>query len=529
MQTTASAILRFDVKNAFGNLPRRVIEGQLASSDATLQQFFRMVYGGTSSIATFGEGDRLAFIAMADGVKQGDATSSFFFCIALDRALHTIHMALNELGIDAHVYAYMDDITICAPPEHVNRIVDIVTGALKQIGLEVNLNKSKVFSPYTQSTFSIPSANPNDPFIILGANLSDDATEKFQRNEINKQTSYFDLLSKLPLHPQIEMTLLRICGAPRISYHCAVTPPHAARAVAEAFDETIKKRASWILDPTGNTIVPHSKLHSTAGLGFPWYTGNIQELYSTSQRMSLTDDPMVPRVSLYVDDTPTTAEAQIDSQWMFYEARHHLMPIQYATAIAIRLNTLTPRLSLRNTKCNCGFTYTNLDEDIIEHILKCDMATGYTHTHRHNLVRDAIIDTCRSYGITVSKEPQAFVYSTDKHLRPDILCHTSPMCIVTDVTMIHSASDITTAEKQKTEKHSAACAKLNCVFLPFAMHTRGTIGPRAEDFIRQLAKAVIPSASSAFIREVRHSVSVAAAKGRANSILSAVDRSLWRD
>lgn len=523
------AVIRLDVKNAFGNLPRKVIEHQITSDDPTLKQFFRYVYGRKSMIAIFGEENKVEFIDMAEGVKQGDATSAMLFCKAIDRALHIINAALAETHLNASIYAYMDDVTICADPADVNQIVNIATAALAQIGLEVNAEKSRVFSPSLQTAFAIPQADPQEPFLLLGANLAVDASEKFQQAQIHKQISYFDLLSQLPLHPQIEMTMLKICGTPRITYLCSTNQPQVTSVIAKAFDEQMAKRASWILDPTGNTIVSHAQLHSKAGLGFPWYAGNVNDLYESSKRMALTDDPTVPRVSLTIDDTTTTAEAQIDAQWMFFEARQHLTPAQYTTALSIRLNTLTPRTQVANSKCNCGHVYSTQDEITIEHILKCDMATAFTHTHRHNLVRDAIVDVARAYGITVTKEPQAFAYSTDKQIRPDILCHTAPMCLVTDITLIHSQADLQSAEKLKTEKHSSACAKLNCVFIPFAMHTRGTLGPRAEDFIRQMAKVVIPSSSQSFIREVRHAVSVAAAAGRANSILSAVDRAMWRD
>ena len=102
-----------------------------------------------------------------------------------------------------------------------------------------------------------------------------------------------------------------------------------------------------------------------------------------------------------------------------------------------------------------------------------------THTTRHNMVRDAIVQTIRQYGITTSSEPRCFTYQNDAHQRPDIMAHTKPQHVVTDVTLIHEHIDITLAEKNKHKTHSEACAKQGCIFIPFAMYTRGTLGQQA--------------------------------------------------
>ena len=152
------------------------------------------------------------------------------------------------------------------------------------------------------------------------------------------------------------------------------------------------------------------------------------------------------------------------------------------------------------------------------------MSTSYTHTLGHNLVRDTIATIVRTYGIAVTSEPRCFNYTDGVKHRPDLLFHTQPFALATDVTMVHTDVDLATAEQDKRNTHSKACEAANTIFTPFAMYTRGTLGNAAEQLIRQLSKAIEPSLQKSFRQDIIHAVSVAAARGRASALLSAVDR-----
>ena len=108
------------------------------------------------------------------------------------------------------------------------------------------------------------------------------------------------------------------------------------------------------------------------------------------------------------------------------------------------------------------------------------------------------------------------------------MVHTRPQQIVTDVTMVHDEVDLKTAADKKYKTHSEACARQGCVFIPLAMYTRGTLGSAAEQFINTVSKALMPSMQSAFKNEVRHAISVAAARGRAAALVTAHDRLTWQ-
>ena len=519
-----AAVVRFDVSNAFGTMPRHIIKRALQDTGESLKQYFRLVYGSPSDIAIYGQHSKFSFVKIADGVKQGDACSSYLFCVALDRALGIAQAAMNEMGIAGALYAYMDDITICVSSTNASKAADIMISALERIGLKVNADKSKILTQ-TQGVYSLPSVSHHEPFIVLGANvaMSENACRVYEEQLIVRSGKYFDILSNVALHPLLEFNLLKTCGAPRIRYHCGVTKH--IHGLASFFDAQVRKRVSWILDPSGELSIPHDKLFSKFGIGMPCYSAHHAALFSNCKRMALSDDPDPVRMSLHIDSDPDDyALSQVDAQYLFFDKADTISPADFSTSLAMRLNILPQHLKLAGNKCNCGFIYNGDDSSTVEHILKCDMSTPITHTTRHNMVRDAIVRHARTYGITTTKEPTIFTYKDGHKRRPDILFHTSPFSIAVDVTMIATDRVLADAEKEKRNMHNEACAKQQCVFYPFAMNSRGTLGKAAEELIKSLTKAIQPALHQIFAMELHHCVSVAAAKGRAHALLAAVDR-----
>ena len=66
------------------------------------------------------------------------------------------------------MYAYMDDLTICCPDAgDVNRCVNTVVAKFADIGLKINIGKSKVLSN-TLAQFDIPKSYRADVHIWPG-------------------------------------------------------------------------------------------------------------------------------------------------------------------------------------------------------------------------------------------------------------------------------------------------------------------------------------------------------------------------
>lgn len=528
------AVLRFDISNAYGTLGRHITEDVAKTLDSTMQQYFRLVYGRPTSVAMFGP-ETTNFIPLGEGVKQGDATSSLLFCLGIDRALKKIEDALQQRGIRAEIYMYMDDLTICVSHEHANTAAEATLKAFNDIGLKINEDKSKILCD-VPGTYVLPLCGHAAEFVILGANVAkgSSAHEAFVRRLLKRQENYFNLLDRTPLHPQIKATILRICGHPRIMYHCATTPPRFMRPVADYFDTAVKMEYERLVDPSGRTHIPDHLVHDTGGLGAPHYSAYLNEIFGAFERMSLENDKTVPRVPLTTTNgNTTTARAQLDAQWMFYEATEDMTPAQFCNALAIRLNLIPRHLQLFGTKCNCGYVYTIDDAKSLDHLFSCARSSPVSFTTRHNLVRDTIIRVARNFGITCSKEPTCFTYSSGRHRRPDILFHTEPSQIAIDVSLVSNniesdiVEDIKSVEKEKQQAHKVAVENSNGRFFPFVMATRGLLGIDATNLIRTLAGAIQPYQQLTFRRRLLHAVAVAAAKGRSDTLAATLRQQMW--
>jgi len=495
-----------------------------------MRQYFRLVYGSSSNVAVFGP-DTTAFVPLGEGVKQGDATSSLFFCLGVDVALGLIQHTLATVGIQAEIYMYMDDLTICVEHSQANAAANAAIRAFSTIGLHINEAKSKILCD-VGGPFALPQCTHDHEFIVLGANISrtEQSFAGFTEKLLRRQEGYFALLRTVPLHPHAMSTILRICGFPRIMYHCATTPPRAMQRVATYFDAQVKSLVELTIDPSGNTLIPLSMIHDDGGLGAPHYSAHLHEIFGAFRNMAITDDPNPPRLSLTTRTESTTSTAQVDHQWLFFDAQNALTPAQFATALSIRLGVIPHHLRLHSTKCNCGHIYTTDDTESIDHVLTCDMSCHVTHTMRHNMIRDAIVHTTRSYGITSTKEPTCFLYNDGKRHRPDALFHTSPQALVIDVsaTSLYPVQEhIERISKEKFDNHKEATRAAGCVFFPFVMATRGTLGASAENFINSISKAVQPFQQKGFSKQMHHAVATAAARGRADALMAAAQRQRW--
>jgi len=80
------------------------------------------------------------------GLKQGDVLSSLLFNFALDGAIRRVHVNQDALKFNgtSELLVYADDINILGRSVHnVEKNTEILVVASKEIGLDVNVDKTK--------------------------------------------------------------------------------------------------------------------------------------------------------------------------------------------------------------------------------------------------------------------------------------------------------------------------------------------------------------------------------------------------
>ena len=141
---------------------------------------------------------------------------------------------------------------------------------------------------------------------------------------------------------------------------------------------------------------------------------------------------------------------------------------------------------------------------------------------------------CRTYGITTTQEPRFYTYEDGNLNRPDVTFHTR-VPIATDVTIVKSQYEVGVAAgnaaAEKVKKHEQAVKRMGHRFIPFAMEIYGHLDKGCEELFDTLSMELTPFTRGVFKRDMRHAVSVALARGKAQAVQSAIavqrNKAVW--
>ena len=539
-------ISKFDVVNAFNEMPRAVCEEAIRQEVAPqLKAYFRAVYYHSSSMVLYGPDCESVTIA-AEGVRQGDAVSSFLFCKGLDHIIRKIRSIAQDLDIKiVEILSYMDDLTIVTDnTSDALQVADIVRWVFGEYKMRVDLTarKSAIFvsrnDPFwtdptmqeVQRGLQLQVIDHSQQFVVLGADLSDDPTSFLQEKE-KKIEKFLVKVDRLDIHPALVFTLLRLCGNPRLAYLCSVMPMcDALQRVLRAFDSGMKRVLNGPQLLRGflrDTVM----IYEREGAGMVNYAAIATELFLETQRRtfatktaaSLNISPFVGLVS--TDPSLPVQRRANSSDWMFFVgSKFELSPAEFVGALAQRLLQLPERVNL---PCTCDCQTSILTEvEFIDHTLKCDRFTNFCHKHRHEcVVNDALVPVARAYGYTTVVEPRCYTYADAHAKRPDVIFSTTPRLAI-DVTVVFPHGEVglaaAAAAQAKVAKHEQAVQAMGHKFLPFAAEVWGHLDQSALDVIKALARGLSTIRRHSFYVEMNHAISVALARGRSNSILSAI-------
>lgn len=513
-------IIKFDITNAFNELDRTIVEKTMLSHERTLRQYFRLMYDGPIPLAVYGP-ESSNIVTMPNGIRQGDATSSYLFCHAIDSTIVNI----------AHTFMawqYVDDLTIVVPRNQVDTAIQFVTDQFQAIGLRINKTKTRMFDPLLES--SIPQSR-RQQFKVLGIDLN--LSQSFFDEFMEKQRIYFDTLDNLQVHPHIKFTLLKFCGSPRIKYLCQCIPSHALIHHASNFDKRVEDSFKKLF----GINVKKEVIHDIQGAGIPLYHPNCEAIFFNAKRLSQGHEPvateLVTRLSLAAPSDSDTQDTQaissihptarhnLDHHFLFYKPLR-MKPHQFINAMCVRLGTVPQHARAWPIRCDCG-TVINNDDDQIQHTFKCDLWTTFTHTRRHNALRDAVINTAIKFGITTTKEPRFYTYESGKSQRPDATFHSEPLTVSVDFAIMSPThipgQAIKDEEKRKCKTHDSAVNRLGHSFYPIVCEAYGLMGKQVIHFIDQLCNMITPGQRLQFKREMIYTISNSLAISRANAIV----------
>jgi hypothetical protein len=521
------AVIRVDVSNAFNMAQRSRVQRRLAETEAhdDLQRFFQTMYAPTSQLAVFGERGRIDFVASEEGMRQGDSLSSWLFCTLMDE----VCAELAGNFPNARILCYMDDVTVLCDPDQAAEVTVAVCEALRNHGFKANVAKSAVACRRSIDAGPFPFFPSTECFTMLGGNITENHTEHAIKQMLRLER-FFHALQSIDVHPQIKWTINAMCGRPKMIFYASVTPPEVSGTVLAKFEQLCVQTAEKIV----GCCIPQDLRHHITGAAIPRYIEMANDLYVNSRTMTLTHAPVGNRVSL-ASNSPVAATliSQHDAEFMYFRANSSkpsmMSPHQYALAMQVRMRALPAYMSIGSVpqRCDCGTLVCN-DRQLIEHAVKCDKMACFTYTERHEMVKDALMQVCRDFGIRSTPEPRFYRYP-DGRKRPDITFWTAPP-IVTDITVVTPADGhepgtaAMRAASEKTALHNEAVTRVDHVFIPFAMETFGHRDESCILLITKLSMHLQHEKRWHFAKSMAHAVSSALAKARAIAVSNAAAR-----
>ena len=557
-------IAKFDLRNAYGEMPRALCAKAVESAKSpALSAYFNAVYLKTSWGILYGD-KKHTKIPLREGVRQGDGTSAYIFCKALDIIIDEILQMAKGRGIplqEAKIFCYMDDLTLAIEGhQHAPELASIVSEIFGKYGMEVNTtsHKSSAITP-DQIDLEWQAANmeyvvkgTEGEFSLLGASLSEDMTS-FIDSQKDKQKAFFDLLKDVHLHPALLYSILRICGMPRIGYLCNVTPPDAKGMdeLTAWFDEEVVSLldAKFMLNgriKAGGEST-RNLLYTVEGLNFIRYNYKYADLYEETA-IATSETARGPRIMPATTEfssaerspaelTSLYGRYHLGTSWMFYTGREtDLSPAEYKRALCSRLGCLDCTMDYPRS-CDCGAIIQS-DASFIEHSLSCPKGqftsgTGISYSSRHDAIKhQALVLVPRMYGIQCTEEPDTYsgYYQDDTtKSKPDVEYHT-PKHIAIDLSIVYRPPNRRPGDRAKevantkVRAHDQAVTKRGHLFAPFIIETDGYMHTDAIEVLRFLRNQLHSWQRPFFNSDILRALSVNLERQKSLAIEAAIQK-----
>ena len=282
-----------DRANAYGNIHRKAVRDGMERLFPTgkcnlMRSYFNTFVDAPLYLKTRGRAEAVA----NDGLLQGDALSSVFFCLGYQAVLEATQAYLDEAG-GGDVRGYMDDGTITASPATALAAHTIFNAHAEAIGCPCNTLKIKAVSINTQSSSTLESTQiPVRQVIdILGSPVgTPDAEAEAARQQVFTDIIY-ERISEIP-DTQTRLLLLRHVIGHTGRYVARVVPPSASAPALKLHDGRASLLLAGILELEPEQLTPRIQQEAAlplaqGGLGIKVLSSSSSHDYLASSILAI--------------------------------------------------------------------------------------------------------------------------------------------------------------------------------------------------------------------------------------------------
>ena len=146
-QSPDMAFVSLDLKSAFTRIRRRALLRRVRQRCPELESLVAQWYGRVTVHAAAGAGGASRKAEQQEGLDQGCPLSPALFSIGIGSELCAFRDYLRALDPRCKVWAYLDDAYFTVPKALLHQALAMATTLFSQLGLELNVAKTKVWCP----------------------------------------------------------------------------------------------------------------------------------------------------------------------------------------------------------------------------------------------------------------------------------------------------------------------------------------------------------------------------------------------
>ncbi|PWU82876.1 SLACS reverse transcriptase [Trypanosoma cruzi] len=497
------SVAMLDGRNAYNAISRTAILSAVYGNTAwsPLWRVTRLLLGTEGLVGFYEKGQLVHSWKSTRGVRQGMVLGPVLFSIGTIATLRQLESSFSN----ASFTAYLDDVTVAAPPGMLGKVCEATSRAMRALGIETNEDKTEVLNK--GGPVDMP-AEYIRPFArVLGAGVANDPESElitqFVQRKRRKRTACSEPWWSCHLRSTRSGGSCRVGAATRdVSATDACPRTHAGSGGVVRRPASPASWASSWTAPSRSRARDIAALPVRRGgcglrrqreiaefayacLGEKGKQRAMTDELDAKHQSDLYETLQGPDRKVFVSNTAAGAGRPLTDPQVHADDRG------FSTYLRERLLV---RVLPEGQKCVCGADASN------EHVHTCTRLQQNPRTTRHDMINMTFANGLRLCGFQCGMEPRLTEAS---RRRPDILIVGLDTYAITDVTVtyagrvtayvseesmeeadpLRAARDRLTQKRQKY-RHWALANGLD--FEPFVMLTNGAIHPASRRWLRRI-------------------------------------------